>query len=51
MSWQIIPEALMELLGDPNPVRANAAVQAMLSMTKIDIQALRDAADAAAPSA
>ncbi len=44
----------MELLADPNPVRANAAVQAMLKMMKIDIQALRDAADAAdtaAPSA
>ena len=51
VSWQIIPEALMELIGDPNPVRANAAVQAMLKMMKIDIQGLRDAADAAAPSA
>jgi predicted 3-demethylubiquinone-9 3-methyltransferase (glyoxalase superfamily) len=50
LSWQVIPEAMMQLLGDPNPVRANAAVQAMLKMTKIDIQALRDAADAAAPS-
>jgi predicted 3-demethylubiquinone-9 3-methyltransferase (glyoxalase superfamily) len=34
--------------GDKDPLRANAAVQAMLGMTKIDIQALRDAADAAA---
>jgi predicted 3-demethylubiquinone-9 3-methyltransferase (glyoxalase superfamily) len=54
LSWQIIPEAMMELMADPNPVRANAAVQAMLKMMKIDIQALRDAADAAdaaAPSA
>jgi predicted 3-demethylubiquinone-9 3-methyltransferase (glyoxalase superfamily) len=48
LSWQVVPEALMELIGDQNPVRANAAVQAMLGMTKIDIQALRDAADAAA---
>ena len=51
LSWQVVPEALVELIGDPNPLRANAAVQAMLGMTKIDIQALRDAADAAAPSA
>jgi predicted 3-demethylubiquinone-9 3-methyltransferase (glyoxalase superfamily) len=50
LSWQVVPEALMELIGDQNPVRANAAVQAMLGMTKIDIQALRDAADAAAPA-
>jgi predicted 3-demethylubiquinone-9 3-methyltransferase (glyoxalase superfamily) len=51
LSWQVVPEELVKLVGDANPVRANAAVQAMLGMTKIDIQALRDAADAAAPSA
>ena len=48
LSWQVVPGALTELIGDKNPLRANAAVQAMLGMTKIDIQALRDAADAAA---
>ena len=51
LSWQVVPDALIELAGDPNPLRANAAVQAMLGMKKIDIQALRDAADAAALSA
>ena len=51
LSWQVVPDALIELIGDSNPVRANAAVQAMLGMMKIDIQALRVAADAAAPSA
>jgi predicted 3-demethylubiquinone-9 3-methyltransferase (glyoxalase superfamily) len=51
LSWQVVPEELVKLIGDQNPVRANAAVQAMLGMTKIDIQGLRDAADAAAPSA
>jgi predicted 3-demethylubiquinone-9 3-methyltransferase (glyoxalase superfamily) len=50
LSWQVIPDALIELIGDPNPLRANGAVQAMLGMSKIDIQALRDAADAAALS-
>ena len=48
LSWQVVPDALIELIGDPNPLRANAAVQAMLGMKKIDIQALCDAADAAA---
>jgi predicted 3-demethylubiquinone-9 3-methyltransferase (glyoxalase superfamily) len=48
LSWQVVPEELVELIGDKNPLRANAAVQAMLGMTKIDIQALRAAADAAA---
>jgi predicted 3-demethylubiquinone-9 3-methyltransferase (glyoxalase superfamily) len=51
LSWQIVPEELPKLMADPNPLRANAAVQAMLGMKKIDIQALRDAADAAAPFA
>jgi predicted 3-demethylubiquinone-9 3-methyltransferase (glyoxalase superfamily) len=46
LSWQVVPDALIELIGDPDPLRANAAVQAMMGMTKIDIQALRDAADA-----
>ena len=48
LSWQVVPEELVKLIGDQNPLRANAAVQAMLGMTKIDIQALREAADAAA---
>jgi len=48
LSWQVVPEELVRLIGDQDPLRANAAVQAMLGMTKIDIQALRDAADAAA---
>jgi predicted 3-demethylubiquinone-9 3-methyltransferase (glyoxalase superfamily) len=51
LSWQVIPEELPKLISDPNPLRANAAMQAMLGMTKIDIQGLRDAADAAAASA
>jgi predicted 3-demethylubiquinone-9 3-methyltransferase (glyoxalase superfamily) len=48
LSWQIIPTALGELLGDPDPERAGRAMQAMLQMTKIDIDGLRRAAEAAA---
>jgi predicted 3-demethylubiquinone-9 3-methyltransferase (glyoxalase superfamily) len=48
LSWQIIPPALDELLGDPDPERAGRAMQAMLAMSKLDIAALRAAADAAA---
>jgi predicted 3-demethylubiquinone-9 3-methyltransferase (glyoxalase superfamily) len=51
LSWQVVPDELMVLLGDSNPDRASAALQAMMKMTKIDIQARRDAADAAAPAA
>jgi predicted 3-demethylubiquinone-9 3-methyltransferase (glyoxalase superfamily) len=50
LSWQVVPAELPQLIGDPNPVRANAAMQAMLGMMKIDIQAMRDAAEAAAPA-
>jgi len=46
LSWQIIPERMGELLGDPDPERSQRAMQAMLQMKKIDIQALEDAADA-----
>jgi predicted 3-demethylubiquinone-9 3-methyltransferase (glyoxalase superfamily) len=45
LSWQIIPDALPELLGDKDPQRANRAVQTMLKMRKIDVAELRRAAD------
>ena len=47
LSWQIVPTRLMELLSDPDPARAGAAMQAMLQMGKIEIKTLEDAADAA----
>lgn len=43
LSWQIIPTALMEVLGDPDPARSGRAMQAMLGMKKLDIAALRRA--------
>lgn len=45
LSWQVIPKALGRLLQDPDPARAQRAMQAMLQMTKIDIRKLEDAAD------
>jgi predicted 3-demethylubiquinone-9 3-methyltransferase (glyoxalase superfamily) len=47
LSWQIIPTRLGELLSDPDPDRAQAAMKAMLQMRKIDIAALEAAADGA----
>ena len=47
LSWQIIPTALSEMLGDPNPAKAGAAMQAMLQMNKIDIAGLKQAYDQA----
>ena len=45
LSWQIIPRELGELLTDPDPERSSRAMQAMLRMVKIDVAALRAAAD------
>lgn len=47
LSWQIVPDRLGELLGDPDPARSQAAMQAMLQMHKIEIKTLEDAANAA----
>jgi predicted 3-demethylubiquinone-9 3-methyltransferase (glyoxalase superfamily) len=43
VSWQIVPTALAELIGDPDPEKAQQAMKAMLGMGKIDIEALRRA--------
>lgn len=47
LSWQIVPRVLFELLADPDPGRAQRAMQAMLGMQKLDIAALKSAADGA----
>ena len=43
LSWQIIPSALGELMNDPDPVKAGRVMQAMMKMTKIDIEGLKRA--------
>ena len=43
LSWQIVPTALGELMGDPDPVKSQRVMQAMLKMKKIDIAGLRKA--------
>lgn len=45
LSWQVIPTALPRFLGDTDPKKANAAMQAMLKMQKIDILGLEQAVD------
>lgn len=40
VSWQIVPKVLVKLLSDPDRERAGRAMQAMMQMTKIDIDAL-----------
>ena len=47
LSWQVVPKGMDEVFADPDPERARRAMQAMLKMGKIDIAALRRAADGA----
>ena len=45
LSWQVTPTGMDELFADPDPKRAERAMQAMFGMKKLDIAALRSAAD------
>ena len=45
LSWQVVPQGMQELFDDPDPSRAQRAMQAMLGMRKLDVAALRAAAD------
>jgi predicted 3-demethylubiquinone-9 3-methyltransferase (glyoxalase superfamily) len=45
LSWQVVPTGMDELFADPDPERAERAMQTMLKMGKLDIAALRAAAD------
>jgi predicted 3-demethylubiquinone-9 3-methyltransferase (glyoxalase superfamily) len=45
LSWQVVPTGMDEVFADPDPERAQRAMKAMLGMGKLDIAALRDAAD------
>ncbi len=43
VTWQIVPNVLIELLGDKDPEKANRVTQAMLKMVKLDIAELKRA--------
>ena len=43
ISWQIVPTVLSELLNDPDAEKSRRVMQAMLQMTKIDIEKLKQA--------
>lgn len=47
LSWQVYPSELGALLEDPDPGRAQRAMRAMLGMRRIDVVAMRAAADGA----
>jgi len=43
VSWQIVPEGVDELVGDPNSEKSQRAFKAMLQMKKLDIEKLKRA--------
>jgi predicted 3-demethylubiquinone-9 3-methyltransferase (glyoxalase superfamily) len=45
LRWQVVPSELPTLLGDPDPQRAQRAMQAMMTMKKLDVDAMKEAAD------
>ena len=47
LSWQVVPSVLPELLKHDNEAKADAVMQAMLKMIKLDVKALQDAYDRA----
>jgi predicted 3-demethylubiquinone-9 3-methyltransferase (glyoxalase superfamily) len=46
VTWQIVPAVLGRLLSDPDPAKSQRVMQAMLQMTKLDINGLQQAARA-----
>jgi predicted 3-demethylubiquinone-9 3-methyltransferase (glyoxalase superfamily) len=45
ISWQVAPIGMEKLLNDPDKEKANHAMQAMLKMKKINLQALQNAGE------
>jgi predicted 3-demethylubiquinone-9 3-methyltransferase (glyoxalase superfamily) len=45
LSWQIVPKQLTELMGDPDPVKSQRVMDAMLKMQKIIVADLQKAYD------
>ena len=47
LSWQIVPDILPELLGDPDRAKVDRVMAAMMKMVKLDIEGLKKAAEQA----
>lgn len=45
VSWQIVPTILAELMSDKDKAKTQRVMQALLKMTKLDIQGLKQAYD------
>ncbi|MET9508272.1 VOC family protein [Streptomyces flavidovirens] len=43
VSWQVVPDGLIDMISDPDPDKAKRSTEAMMSMVKFDVAALRRA--------
>lgn len=43
VSWQVVPTSLIEMMNDPDKMKAKRVINSMLQMKKIDIGALKKA--------
>ena len=43
MSWQVTPTILIEMIADKDPARSKRVMEAMMTMKKLDIEALKRA--------
>jgi predicted 3-demethylubiquinone-9 3-methyltransferase (glyoxalase superfamily) len=45
LSWQVVPAALLDMLGDPDRAKTGSVMRALLQMKKLDIADLQQAYD------
>jgi len=45
LTWQIVPKRFIELIGDKNPKKVQAVMDAMMKMVKLDVAVLERAYD------
>ena len=50
LSWQVVPEGMIEVLTSGDRERADRAMAAMMQMVKLDVAALEAAAEGRAPA-
>jgi predicted 3-demethylubiquinone-9 3-methyltransferase (glyoxalase superfamily) len=47
LTWQIVPRRFTQLIGDSDPAKVKAVMEAMMTMVKLDVAALEKAYEAA----
>lgn len=45
LSWQVVPDVLLELIGDSDQEKSQRVMKAMMKMKKLDIKGLQQAAE------